>query len=84
VKAKHISILFFLNFTFFVFFSQSYLCAKSSEEYSMDYSYDMSTCKIQIDGSTSLTINISAQPDGVYFVKVKTPDGVAVKKIVKE
>jgi len=69
VKAKHISILFFLNFTFFVFFSQSYLCAKSSEEYSMDYSYDMSTCKIQIDG---------------YFVKVKTPDGVAVKKIVKE
>jgi len=50
----------------------------------MDYSYDMSTCKIQIDGSTSLTINISAQPDGVYFVKVKTPDGVAVKKIVKE
>lgn len=40
-------------------------------------------------GSTSVnsnqeTVNLSSQPNGVYFVKIKTNEDVAVKKIVKE
>ena len=29
-------------------------------------------------------IDISSSPAGIYFLQVKTPDGVAVKKIIKQ
>jgi len=38
--------------------------------------------QIQIDGSTPITINLSEQPDGIYFVRIETEKGVIVKKII--
>lgn len=35
-------------------------------------------------GRQSSVIDISFVPSGIYFLKVKTPDGVVIKKIVKE
>ena len=32
----------------------------------------------------SITINLSASPSGIYFMQLKTSEGIAVKKIVKE
>lgn len=33
---------------------------------------------------TQLPINLSGKPSGIYFLRLKTPEGTAVKKIVKE
>jgi hypothetical protein len=40
--------------------------------------------KTQLPQSTQLTINLSAQAAGIYFLQLKTEQGIATKKIVKE
>jgi hypothetical protein len=32
----------------------------------------------------SITINISALPAGIYFLKIETEEGTMVKKIIKQ
>jgi hypothetical protein len=36
------------------------------------------------DNRSPITINISAFPSGMYFAKIKSEKGVAVKKFIKE
>jgi predicted nucleic-acid-binding Zn-ribbon protein len=40
--------------------------------------------RINTLNSTSYDLNISQYPTGIYFVKVKSAEGVAVKKVLKE
>ncbi|HET6992815.1 MAG TPA: T9SS type A sorting domain-containing protein, partial [Bacteroidia bacterium] len=30
------------------------------------------------------TVDLSAQPDGIYFLKIKTADGITIRKIIKQ
>jgi len=38
----------------------------------------------QLTSNSQVGIDISSEPKGVYFLKVKTQDGIVVKKIIKE
>ncbi|MBI4929137.1 MAG: T9SS type A sorting domain-containing protein [Bacteroidetes bacterium] len=36
----------------------------------------------QINSSSNLQIDLSSQPDGIYFVRINTSEGIISKKVV--
>jgi|GEM_PF-5850140 len=44
----------------------------------------MMTSSRQVFGQSIVSMNASALPKGIYFVKVQTAEGIATKKVIIE
>ncbi len=60
------------------------LTMKDIEIYNVYGQKIYSAANFQIGSSSNFQIDISSQPTGIYFLHLKTPDGFAVRKIVKQ